>query len=126
MTSKRSVSIAANYIYAGSIFHLSYVVIDSCNRIVSVNPLEGEVANTVFVNGVLLLLPQDSVPRLEKMLPGIKQNPPIDYHELLALLQEKLPVKCQGSAEYRLWNLRLVPFTAAELRTDDCGRYSNI
>ena len=117
---------AAHYVYAGCIFPMSIVEFDSFGMLDGIYPLKEELASTIFMHGVLLLIPDDMKSVWQEMVNDhIHRHLPMSYLELLSILHRYMPYKLQYKSRYVLLHLQLNPFSATELSTYDsrCDSY---
>ena len=112
--------LAAHYVYAGRIYPMSFLSVDSDGMCVGICPLKEEIHSTIFMDGVLMLVPTLQSPAWQEIKDAcLCTRPTLSYSELLSVLSDKLPFTFQMGTDYSLWHLRLSPFSATKLSTDN-------
>ncbi len=107
--------LAAHYIFAGRSFRLSYVAFDSVFCCQEIAPLTEEIAGTAFMNGVLLLIPQELMEQWSAIQQRLMAVSSLSYPDLLQLLQKEIPYEFRTGVGYVVYQLTLPPFSSTKI-----------
>ena len=102
--------IAAHYIWYRSIYKMHFIELDEQDAILSIRPLEEEIAGTEFYNGVIIPVLRDTVIEESLLLK--------DWQKLTQEIKPGMPVW--------LYHLEGISQTTAELGTDDGSSSAHI
>lgn len=112
---------AAHFLVLGeNAYHLHYLEISPTGNLRGVFPLTEEIAETSFLDGLLLALPASSILTEKDIFEQLWSEKISEFSILTSyLLKQGFTVPAPGE-RLRLFHIRLHPLTTSELCTNDC------
>jgi hypothetical protein len=119
--------VASHYIFWHHIYKLHYVELDEDDCFLGIYPLEQEIENTKFYDGILILSLPEKAASVPQQISFIKGESMIDHEASLtnALAYHDCSTGVEIGSRIALLLLEGVSLTATELRTDNrsCNGY---
>ena len=117
---------ASHYIVGQQIYKLHFIELDEERCIKDISPLTEEIAGTAFFDGLIIPVSISKQKQWDNLWKDIQKENPIDYPSLFQTINRiELPL-FSTQESVRLFQIRMNPLTASELRTNNSSSNSHI